>query len=95
MISIVCQLQKWFQSQCNGDWEHGEGIRIATLDNPGWAVDIDIRDTTFADRPMDDVEIDRSDSDWLHCKMCDGKYSIRCGVQNLEEGISRFLDWAK
>ena len=30
----------WFQSNCDGDWEHGFGITIETLDNPGWCVKI-------------------------------------------------------
>ena len=33
-------LTAWFARQCDGDWEHDLGIRIETLDNPGWAVDI-------------------------------------------------------
>ena len=35
----------WFAIHCDGDWEHSEGIRIATLDNPGWALDVRIEDT--------------------------------------------------
>jgi hypothetical protein len=28
-------LQKWFESQCDGDWEHEFGITFKTVDNPG------------------------------------------------------------
>lgn len=38
-------IQKWFFEQCNGDWEHGDGIQIETLDNPGWSVSISIENT--------------------------------------------------
>lgn len=30
-------LQKWYKSQCDGDWEHEYGIKIETVDNPGWS----------------------------------------------------------
>ena len=33
-------LFKWFYEQCDGDWEHGKGIRIGTLSNPGWFINI-------------------------------------------------------
>jgi hypothetical protein len=95
MISPLCKLQDWYQSQCNGDWEHGEGIRIGTLDNPGWAVEIDIRGTNLERRPATDMKIERTECDWLHCFVRDGRFIIRCGVRNLEEGISSFLTWAK
>lgn len=30
------RLEEWFENNCDGDREHGAGIRIETLDNPGW-----------------------------------------------------------
>ena len=33
-------MMRWFASHCDGDWEHDLGIRIETLDNPGWAMDV-------------------------------------------------------
>jgi hypothetical protein len=30
------ELQVWYGAQCNGSWEHTYGIKIETLDNPGW-----------------------------------------------------------
>ncbi len=44
MREMEC-INKWFEEQCNGDWEHIYGIKIYTLDNPGWAVKIDLYDT--------------------------------------------------
>jgi hypothetical protein len=28
-------LEAWYASRCDGEWEHGYGISIETLDNPG------------------------------------------------------------
>jgi|26BtaG_2_1085354.scaffolds.fasta_scaffold02406_2 methionyl-tRNA synthetase len=38
-------LDEWYESNCDGDWEHYYGIKIVTLDNPGWDVTIDLEST--------------------------------------------------
>lgn len=40
-------LQEWYKDQCDNNWEHNHGIKIDTLDNPGWDVEIDVNDTNF------------------------------------------------
>jgi hypothetical protein len=42
---ILEWIQHGYASQCDGDWEHGFGVRIDTLDNPGWQVTIDLQGT--------------------------------------------------
>ena len=45
MKSGIERLDDWFNTQCNGDWEHSHGIEIESVDNPGWMVTIDLRET--------------------------------------------------
>ena len=45
MSNVILQLQQWYEAQCNGDWEHHYGISIESQDNPGWRVEIDLKDT--------------------------------------------------
>jgi hypothetical protein len=35
MKSVLQRLTDWYSRQCNGEWEHGYGFHIGTLDNPG------------------------------------------------------------
>ncbi|MBL7816050.1 MAG: immunity 53 family protein [Saprospiraceae bacterium] len=44
-IDSIIILQQWYESNCNNDWEHQYGIKIETLDNPGWSVCIDTTNT--------------------------------------------------
>ena len=44
-IELLFCLQKWFYSNCNGDWEHNQNITITTIDNPGWSVTINLENT--------------------------------------------------
>jgi hypothetical protein len=40
-------LAEWYIKNCNGDWEHQYGVKIETLDNPGWHVEIDLIGTRY------------------------------------------------
>ncbi len=43
----IAFIEAWYVSHCDGEWEHEFGIRIATIDNPGWHLEIDIVDTSL------------------------------------------------
>jgi hypothetical protein len=98
--TIAC-LQRWYQSQCNGDWEHSDGIRIATLDNPGWTVDIDLNDTILENKTFQlksygvGKDAGTSGDEWLDCKVEHGVFKGRGGPFKLQEMIEIFLDWAQ
>ena len=36
----IAGLEDWYADLCNGDWEHTGGIKIETLDNPGWCITV-------------------------------------------------------
>ena len=40
MGDLLKVLQQWYQSKCDGTWEHMYGVEIDTLDNPGWTVSL-------------------------------------------------------
>ena len=63
--SSLSWLQGWYMSRCDGDWEHTWGVRIDTLDNPGWTVRIDVAETNLESRPFDRFEYQRDEHDWL------------------------------
>lgn len=39
---MIDWLQNWFYVQCDGNWEHEYSVRIETIDNPGWNIEIDL-----------------------------------------------------
>jgi hypothetical protein len=92
--AVLERLQRWFRSQCDGDWEHGYGVHIETLDNPGWSVRINIRDTDLASREFCSVEIERTDDDWLRLWIEGETWNAATGPLNLTEALARFLAWA-
>lgn len=94
-MSAIHRLQDWFIANCEGDWEHGSGIVISTLDNPGWSIDISVEGTPLAGKIRSLSKTDRSPDDWIHAS-CDGNvFKIRCGPGNLEEAVLLFLNLAE
>jgi hypothetical protein len=87
-------LQEWYASMCDGDWEHQNGVKMKTLDNPGWTLQVDIMETQLAHKEFKPVEIDRTPDDWIACRVEDGVFKAAGGPRNLPEMISVFLEWA-
>jgi Immunity protein 53 len=84
-------LQAWYLSQCDGDWEHSYGVKIETLDNPGWIVTIDLNETVLYELEIPLARVDRSASDWVQHEVSNGKFTACGGPQNLEELVGEFL----
>jgi len=92
--SPIKWVQSWYHSQSYDDWEHWHGVRIDTLDNPGWSVDIDLIDTELEDRKFIEVEYDRSDNDWIMCRVKNNVFEGRGGPEKLIEILNVFKKWA-
>jgi len=87
------RLEKWYSSQCNGDWEHQYGVNIGTLDNPGWRVTIDLTGTKAENEILDRRKLERSENDWLQYWIESRKFNAACGPKNLSEIINIFCEW--
>lgn len=94
-MSPLRALEAWYARPCDGHWEHRFGVTIETLDNPGWAVRIDLAETTLAGRPFETVRIDRTPDNWLRCAV-EADVFIGHGVPgNLHEILDAFARWAE
>ena len=94
MAEIMRRLQAWYAGMCDGSWEHDHGIRITTLDNPGWCVQIDVRDTGLEIDDFVAVSVAHSEDDWIVCEIKAGVFEGCGGAENLVGIVEVFLDWA-
>ena len=100
-MNIIKELEEWYSSQCNEDWEHSYGIEIGNIDNPGWYLKVDLTETDLESKPYtplsygigDNAEI--SGSDWISTEVEDNSFIGYGGPGKLEELISTFMTWAK
>jgi hypothetical protein len=68
-------------------------VKIDTLDNPGWAITIDLNETKAETKVLERIKIDRNDGDWIHYWVEKKTFHVRCGPVNLSEAIQVFVDW--
>jgi hypothetical protein len=92
-IDPLRALEEWYASVCDGDWEHSYGVKIGTLDNPGWSVDIDLLETPLAAAKLERVVVDRTDDDWVQYWVENGVFKGCCGTRNLSELLRLFTEW--
>lgn len=94
MKNNLLWLQQWFFDQCDGDWEHMQQIKIDTVDNPGWYISINLVETNLENEIFNRIQIERTEADWLICRVEDHTFIGSGGVFNLDEIIEIFRDWA-
>jgi hypothetical protein len=102
MDQLLSRLQRWYSSQCNGEWEHQSGISIDTLDNPGWIVKINLSGTGLDDKPFvpmrhgvhDDQRVD-DDLDWYSRSVTQKTFEGAGDPFKLAFILQTFLDWAE
>ncbi len=100
-MNSLQELQEWYLSQCNEDWEHTYGVSIGTLDNPGWSVEVELTDTDLEGAQFKTQSYgvgenaDPNGHDWLVCEVKDNKFIGHGGPRKLEEIIKVFLAWVK
>ena len=88
------EIQRWYESQCDGDWEQSSGVRIGTLDNPGWSVEITLEETPLEGRAFPRIENLGPERDWVFCEVSEGKFRGHGGPVMLGTILRLFLGWA-
>ena len=95
MDDVLARIERWYAGHCDGSWEHQYGLRVETIDNPGWRIEIDLIGTPLLQRTLDELMVDRSEADWLRYRVRDGKFEGFGGPGNLKELLLIFLAWAE
>ena len=97
-------LMQWYLAECNSDWEHSCGVKIDTLDNPGWTLKIDLRETDLQGRsfkrvergePASDLEEWRALGSWLVADVKGDSFEAACGPLDLLAVIEIFRQWVE
>jgi hypothetical protein len=108
MTDELSWLQQWFSAQCDGEWEHGFGITIETLDNPGWIVKICVEGTGLEFAQFEPVKTEVSETDWIQCRIIERQKGVLPhsslnyrrfegfgGALNLPDILKTFRTWAE
>ena len=93
-MDTVSRLSAWYERQCVNDWHEDHGVKIDTLDNPGWSIKIDLERTSASGKVFQEIRIERSDRDWIVARKSGEIFEGFGGPTNLGEIIETFLNWA-
>ncbi|MBS1509569.1 MAG: immunity 53 family protein [Bacteroidetes bacterium] len=86
-------LSEWYQKKCDGDWEHYYGIKIETIDNPGWSVIIDLQNSVAQNLiSIPWVFIERNEKDWYGYKIDKGRFEASGDSFKLDFLINLFRE---
>ena len=104
MIDELSWLQRWYSAHCDGEWEHGSGITIETIDNPGWSMTIGLYGTELDSASFEPVKTDISETDWVRCRVAEReqdkpstyrRFEGYGGASNLNDIIRVFRTWVE
>jgi Immunity protein 53 len=87
-------LSEWYESHCDGIWEHQYGVEISTIDNPGWSIAIDLVGTELAKSDFSTITSDAPGSNWYHCRKVGERFESACGPASLRDVLKIFANWA-
>jgi hypothetical protein len=97
-------LSQWYLAQCDGDWEHSYGVKIDTLDNPGWTIKIDLTDTPMRGIAFERIEHGKIGDDfeewqrsgsWWVARVEGHSFDVSCGPLDLSSAIGVFRRWVE
>jgi hypothetical protein len=95
-LSSLDWLMRWYEAQCDGEWEHGYGIAIDTLDNPGWSLKVNLQDTACDGRVLEHVMHNYDhETEWWVCWIEGNQFHARGGPLQLDAMIEAFRRWVE
>lgn len=90
----LMRIQQWYQENCDGDWEHNYGVKLETLDNPGWTIVIDLNGTINSEKSFQKIEVNfDSNQDWLVIEKVGFKLKGYCAPQKLIQLLEITANW--
>jgi hypothetical protein len=83
------------QAQFRHSSRSSYGVKIETLDNPGWLVTVELNETTWEQLVVPRKIVQRSEADWVQCEVANAKFTGSGGAENLEEVLELFFNLIK
>lgn len=73
-MNTIKWLEKWFSSNCDEDWEHENPIIIQSTANPGWSIEMNLRETALEHLNIEYSLTELSEEHWYGYSVKDAKF---------------------
>lgn len=95
-MDVLDWLERWYEAQCDGDWEHGFGPQISTIDNPGWSLTVDLDGTDCNGRILEAIEHNYDhETEWRKCWTEGNEFHGVGGPRQLRAILETFRAWVE
>ena len=98
-IVDLSSIIEWYKLNCDGDWEQTYGVMLQTLDNPGWMLSVDLKNTgvDFAPEVLlmegcDEQRHPQEDS-WIDCQIDELGYRGASDINQLSRLVDVFTEF--
>lgn len=91
----VQYLLDWYANNCNGDWGHEYGIKISTIDNPGWLIQVNLSETDISGRVMEPCTWEPEHGRWVRSWSNGEEFNVVCDVHSFDVAIGEFQKFAE
>ena len=88
-------LEDWYQQQCNGEWEHRQGMRLEPLEKSGWLLTIDLSGTSAVNARPQQLRLETQGGGWLACSIAGTCFKGSGDPRKLEQIIGVFRRWVE
>ncbi|HEX4065926.1 MAG TPA: immunity 53 family protein [Acidobacteriaceae bacterium] len=88
-------LEDWYQRQCDGAWEHNQGIRLESLRMPGWRLTISLEGTSAENAAPNRLVFGTSGEEWIDCTISSERFEGAGDPRRLEQIIGVFRKWVE
>lgn len=85
----------WYISNCDDDWEHQYGIKINTIDNPGWEVTIDLACTDMQDLEVEYKLHEENPESWYGHSVKNKVFKAAGDPAKLEKLLEIFVEYVE
>ncbi len=87
-------LEDWYQRQCDGDWEHRQGIRLESQGR-GWRLTISLEGTSAQNIAPNRLNFGTNGAEWIDCSISEDRFEGAGDPHRLEQIIGVFRKWVE
>lgn len=88
-------LASWYSAHCDGEWEHEFGLRIETVDNPGWNLQVDLVGTEMEGRVARSSRRDSEGGSWVIVASDGSLFEASCDPMSLRLAVQAFKEFVE
>lgn len=90
MKDFLTLVNTWYQSKCDGVWEHSYGFSLDNIDNPGWCIKITGENNKKVLSITSDID---TEDFWLSITSNENSFIGYSGILSFDRLLEYVVEW--